>query len=68
MECEYCGRTIRRDPVKKVLRGKRHVFCTEMCFRLWFYNIPKFDLERMYSLYTMSVSVPDFQELIEGET
>jgi len=66
-KCEYCGRMIKGELVKKVLRGKRHVFCTEHCFRLYFYKIPKFDLEMMYSLFTASVSVPDFQTLIEEE-
>ncbi|GAI25929.1 unnamed protein product, partial [marine sediment metagenome] len=53
--------------IKKVIRGKRHIFCSESCFNLYFYKYPKFDLERMYSTYTVSVSVPDIRELIEED-
>lgn len=68
MKCEYCERTFEKGPVKKVLRGKRHIFCSESCFNFYFYKYPKFDLQRMYSTYTVSVPVPDIRELIEEDT
>ena len=67
MKCEYCERTFEKWPVEKVLRGKRHTFCSETCFVLFFYKYPKFDMERMYSMFTISVPVPDIRELIEDE-
>jgi len=67
MRCEFCERTFKKGPVEKVIRGKRHVFCSQSCFNLYFYNTPKFDLERMYSAYAVSVSVPDIRELIKEE-
>jgi hypothetical protein len=68
VQCEYCGRPIKGEPVNKVLRGKKHVFCTEFCFRLSFYKIPGMsyaDLQKMYSARCISVPVPDFSKLIE---
>ena len=67
MKCEYCERVFEKGPVKKVIRRKRHIFCSESCFNLWFYKYPRFDMERMYSIYAVSVPVPDILELIEEE-
>jgi hypothetical protein len=57
MKCELCGRTIKRETVEKVLRGKKHIFCTESCFNLYFYNIKNFNYDRVYSRYCDSVPV-----------
>lgn len=67
MKCNYCGRVFEKGPVKKVIRGKQHIFCSEGCYNLHFHRIPKFDVDRMYSIYTVSVLVPDIEELIEKE-
>ena len=67
MECEYCGVNFDKWPVKKVLRGKKHTFCSETCFNFFFYKYPKHDLHSMYHEHTVLVSVPDIQALIEEE-
>lgn len=69
MKCEWCKRDFEKGQVRKVVRSKPHVFCSESCFRLWRYDVPWFDLDRMYvggSLRRagVSVEVPPFQELI----
>ena len=66
-QCEYCERPIKFDPVIKILRGKEHVFCTEFCFRLYFYYVPKItyeDLKKMYELRCVTMKAPDFHTLI----
>ena len=66
-QCEYCERPIKSDPVIKILRGKEHVFCTEFCFRLYFYDVPRItyeDLKKMYELRCVTVKAPDFHTLI----
>ena len=65
MKCDYCGRAIKGKSVKKMLRGVKHVFCTEMCFRFHFYGVPRFDLQAVYEKHTVSVAIPDFRELIK---
>jgi hypothetical protein len=70
VQCEYCGRPIKSEPVNKVLRGTKHVFCTEFCFRLSFYKVPGMtyaDLQKMYAERCVSVPVPDFSKLLEKE-
>lgn len=67
MKCEYCERAFEKGPVKKVLRGKAHTFCSESCFNLYFYKYPKFDMERMYETYTVPVSVPDIDALFDDD-
>lgn len=67
MKCEYCERTFKEGPVKKTLRGKSHVFCSESCFNLFFYEYPRYDMERMYKEFTVSVEIPDIGELIDEE-
>jgi hypothetical protein len=65
--CEYCGRTIKSDPVKKTRRGKEHVFCSEFCFRLDFYSVPTItydDLQKMYKMYCVSLPAKDFQKTL----
>ena len=65
MECEYCGRNIVDKPVKKTMRGKKYHFCTEMCFRFSYWQVPGFDLKAVYEKRTISLECPDFQELIK---
>ena len=70
-QCEYCDRPIKADPRIKILRGKEHVFCTEFCFRLSFYDVPRIsrnDLEKMYELRCVTMRVPDFRTLIVEDT
>ena len=55
MKCEFCERTFEKGPYERVLRGKRHVFCSESCFNLYHYKYPKFDMDRMYSVSTYSI-------------
>lgn len=67
MKCEFCGRPIKGEPVEKVLRGQKHIFCTEMCFRFHYWKVPKFDLNPVYKKHSISVDVPDFRELIKEQ-
>jgi hypothetical protein len=67
MKCEFCERKFDKGPVEKVVRGERHIFCSQGCFNLYFYNMPKLDFERMYSTYCESALAPDFRELIKEE-
>ena len=69
--CEYCLRPIKTNPVKKKLRGQEHIFCTEFCFRLSFYDVPRItfeDLNKMYELRCVTMKVPDFHTLIYEDT
>ena len=68
--CEYCGRPIKGAPEMKVLRGKNHTFCTEFCFRLYFYDVPTItyaNLQKMYALRCVTVKSPDFRTLVYKE-
>ena len=70
-QCEFCDRPIKGDPVIKTLRGKKHVFCTEFCARLSFYDVPKItfdDLQKMYELRCVTIKPPDFRTLIVEDT
>jgi hypothetical protein len=65
-QCRYCDRPVIGIPEEKVLRGKKLVFCSEFCFRLYFYKVPKIshdDLNRMYELRYMTVHAPDLHVL-----
>jgi hypothetical protein len=67
-ECEYCRRPILDAPVVKILRSKKHTFCTEFCFRLYFYDVPRIsysDLQKMYSLRCVSIQAPNLGKLLE---
>jgi hypothetical protein len=66
VNCEFCGRTIKREIVEKVLRGKKHIFCTEGCFNLYFYNIPDFSYEKLYAKYCETVPV-NLTQIAEDE-
>jgi hypothetical protein len=58
--CEYCGRPIEGASEIRTRRGKRHVYCSEFCFRLHFYDAPAIsydDLQNMYKLRCISVKL-----------
>jgi ribosome-binding protein aMBF1 (putative translation factor) len=38
--CEYCGRPIKGEPEIKILRSVEHVYCSDFCFKLDFYDAP----------------------------
>lgn len=66
-QCECCARPIKGTPEIKTLRGKEHTFCSEFCFRLYFYSAPKStydDMKKMYALRFVTIHVPDLHELI----
>jgi hypothetical protein len=59
-QCEQCGGPIWGEPTSKVLRGKKHVFCSEFCYRLYFYKIPGFSWDDIQGkFYAQFDSVPD---------
>ena len=58
--CEYCGRPIKGDPEIKILRGAKHTYCSDFCFKLHFYDAPTIsyhDLQNMYKLRCVSVKL-----------
>ena len=58
--CEYCGRPITGEPEIKILRGVEHVYCSDFCFKLHFYDVPTIsydDLQDMYKLRCVSVKL-----------
>jgi len=64
-KCEFCERTFEKGPYKRVLRGQRHIFCSESCFVLYHYQAPKFDMDEMYRQTTVSVAVEASEQIIE---
>ena len=59
-DCEYCGRNIKGDPEVRMLRGVDHVYCSEFCFKLHFYDAPNLsyeDLQNMYDLRCISITL-----------
>jgi len=59
MKCEYCGRPIKGEPEIRVRRGKKHIYCSEFCFRLHFYDVPTISYEDLQEFYRLrAVSVP----------
>ncbi|MGI6317730.1 MAG: TRASH domain-containing protein [Firmicutes bacterium] len=57
-KCEYCGRLIKGEPEIFTRRGKEHVYCSDFCFKLHFYDAPTIsyeDLQKMYELRCISV-------------
>ena len=65
MKCNYCQRTFEKGPVKKIMRGKRHTFCSEYCYVLYFWKIPRLDHEAMYKMYCPISSSINIRELSE---
>lgn len=60
IKCEYCGREILAKPEVRVRRGIKHNYCSEFCYRLHFYNVPRIsyeDLKKMYKLRTISIKL-----------
>jgi hypothetical protein len=58
--CEYCGRPLKSEPEIKVLRGVKHIYCSDFCFKLHFYEVPTIsydDLQNMYKLRCVSVKL-----------
>lgn len=58
--CEYCGRTITKEPEAKILRGAKHIYCSDFCFKLDFYDVPTItyeDLQAMYKLRCIPVKL-----------
>ncbi len=69
IQCEYCGRPVKGEPEVRVRRGIKHTFCSDFCFRLHFYNVPTItydDLQKMYSMYCISVPAKDYHETLNG--
>lgn len=66
MKCEQCERIFESSVTKKIIRGVPHNFCSEYCYVLYFWKIPKQDLEPMYKMCSpFSFSIRDIRELIE---
>ena len=57
--CEYCGEVVRRDPNVKRLRGTKHVFCSESCYILYRFNVPKMDRFAVYEKTTINRNLGD---------
>jgi len=58
IHCEYCGRPIKGEPEIRVRRGKEHIYCSDFCFKLHFYDAPTItdeDLQKMYALRCVPV-------------
>ena len=68
MKCEFCDRNFEKGPYFRVLRGKKHTFCSESCFNLYHYKVPKFDLEKMYTETTYKVPAELFDEVLREAT
>lgn len=51
--CEFCHREIKGEPEVRIRRGKRHVYCSEFCFRLHFYNAPRITYEKLQEMYRL---------------
>jgi hypothetical protein len=69
-QCEYCGRPIKGQAEIRVRRGIKHTFCTEFCFRLYFFDVPTItysDLQKMYELRCVTIKAPDFRTLVYKE-
>lgn len=70
-ECEFCHRIIKNDTLVKVLQGKKHIFCSEFCFRLYFYDAPQIsyeELQKMYSFYCVSLPAKEYYDTIRELT
>ncbi|MBW2028517.1 MAG: hypothetical protein JRJ03_02595 [Deltaproteobacteria bacterium] len=60
--CEFCERSINHEPVRKKIRGKDHRFCSQSCFVLWRYDMPRNDREVFYSKYVVPVPVSNIDD------
>jgi hypothetical protein len=50
-KCEYCGRNIEGEPDIKMRRGITHIYCSDFCFRLHFYDAPDISYEKLLDFY-----------------
>lgn len=58
--CEYCGRPIKNEPEVIIRRGKKHIYCSDFCFKLHFYDVPTIsydDLQKFYNLRCISIKL-----------
>ena len=67
MKCEYCGEEFQDDPTRKVIRGKRHIFCSEMCYRFYHYRVPKHDMKHVLGNAVRVYGIPDFSVFIDND-
>jgi hypothetical protein len=69
LKCEQCGRPIKGEPVKKTLKGKEHILCSDHCFWLYFYKIPFTyeDIYKYYRYYCATTKALNWKELAEDE-
>lgn len=66
-QCEFCDRPLKKTPVQKVLRGKTYTFCSEFCFRLFFYKTPNMkysDIQKMYKARTVDLIPQDMTKYL----
>lgn len=66
-QCEFCDRPLKGTPVQKVLRGKTHTFCSEFCFRLFFYKRPNMkyeNIQKMYAVRTVNLVPQDMTKYL----
>ena len=59
--CEYCSRPIIGEPEIKTLRGIEHIYCSDFCFKLHFYDVPTISYDDMRArtinrIYTVSLA------------
>ena len=64
-KCEFCERTFEKGPYERVLRGKRHIFCSETCFNLYHYKYPKLDMDRLYRETTISIPADASEQIMK---
>lgn len=64
MKCDYCGQKFEKGGVEKIIRGERHIFCTECCYVLYHYKMPVLDMTNILGIRGRRLSsVPDFRQL-----
>ncbi len=51
--CEYCGRPIKGESEIRIRKGKKHVYCSDFCFKLHFYDAPTISYEALQSMYSL---------------
>ena len=67
MKCERCGESFDREATKKTIKGRQHIFCSEMCYRFYHYRVPEHDTKRIFGSGSNTVritGVPDFRVLV----
>ncbi len=56
-KCTFCELEFEHVATRKVIRGEPMLFCSESCYRLWFYKMPKDNRQGWLPTYTASVKV-----------